>query len=188
MVDAERTGVAHVDGEEMREGLRRRGDGVRGRQAPDLSVGRERVGRCADRHAACEIARAGPGLGAVRRGADRDVAVEAEAEARRLPASRRLRQLGGGQPLQVKVKADPRRMLCREGLDARSAWAAQRFVPGPPGLPRQDLGDRFEVGEAAKRHAAGENEAIHRQNVGILGKARPALVERPRRRLREPAP
>ena len=188
MIDAERAGVAHVDGEEMRERLRGRGDGVRGRQAPHLSVGRERVGRCADGNAAREIARAGPGLGAVRRSADRDVAIEAEGEARRLPTSGRLRQLGGGQPLQIQVEADPRFVLSREGLDARGDGTAQRFVPGPPGLPRQGLADRFEDGEAAKRRAAGEDEAIHRQDVDILGAGASGARRKPRKRPRAPAP
>ena len=90
--------------------VRREPQRVERRQAPDLALRAERIGRRADRHARPRSPRVAPGLGAVRRRADREVAIEARARGR--PARRRLRQLPVAQPLQEQVEAPPLACAC----------------------------------------------------------------------------
>ena len=110
MVDPDRAGVAHVGRDqraERREPLLLEGERIERRQAPVLPGRPERVRRRSDRKAGREALRVGPDLRAARIGADREVAVEADAHSGRTGPLRRLAELEVRQPLQPGVERHP---------------------------------------------------------------------------------
>ncbi len=105
VVDPEGAGVAHVAGEDVRHhgvAIFREPVRIIGRQAPDLSLRRDRIGRRADPDPLGQQIGVRPALGAVRRGADRQVAAEPDRQA--AGASGCGGQLPLAQPLDVHVE------------------------------------------------------------------------------------
>ena len=145
--------------------------GIGGGRPQFWPVGRERIGRRADRGAAREAVRVRPGLGAVRRGADREVAKVAPREAAGAGAVGRGGQLAIGEPLQVEREADPVRVPSGEVGDPGGGRPAQVDGPAVPGLARMRGGDRLEQRELPQRRPAGGDEAIELGHPRIVARA-----------------
>src|SRR5208282_5260481 len=88
-----------VERAERGPALARAGERIRRRQVPVLPLGGKRVGWRADRNAAREDGGVGPRFGAVRRGADREIAIEPDLEAAPSRPPGRPRELAVGEPL-----------------------------------------------------------------------------------------
>ena len=109
VIDPQHAGVAHVGAVERSEpapALARARERIGRRQVPVLALRGERIGRRADGGADREFVRARPALRAVGRGADREIAIEADFEPRRLRARRRRGELPIGEPLAEQREAD----------------------------------------------------------------------------------
>ncbi len=159
VVDPERPGVTHVDPIERRQrriALGLEAVRIEGRQAPDLTVGSQRVGRGADGDSPGQEAGAGPGLGAVGRGPDRQIPAEPELQPGGAVGG--FGELPLAQPLQILVEAHPPLVGGGEGPHPGVVRRAEVRRPEPPGLARTGFGDGLEGGEPSQGLAAGGKE------------------------------
>ena len=172
VVDAQHAGGTHVGGDQRGEAapaVARRSDRVGRRQVPGLALGRERVGRRADGDVARQLAGARPVLGAVRRRADREVAIEADLEPAGFRPLGRGGELAVGEPLAEQGEGDRLGFLARRSRQRVAFAVAQRRRPAAPVLAAAPRRDRFEDREAAQRLAAGGDEAVVVGEDGIVG-------------------
>ncbi len=163
MIDAEQARVTHIDGEKFRKAapiIARHGERIGRRQMPDLAVARERVGRRADGDGLPEFARPRPGLGAVGRRADSQIAIQAETEPTGFRPRGGAGELTIGEPLKEQVIVDALAPGVGESGESRWRALAQNGGPAPPIRPVTAFGDRLEAGEAPQRLAASHDERI----------------------------
>ena len=140
------------------------------RQAPDLALRPQRVGRCAQREATQKGLGRAPGLGAIWRAAHGEVAIQPGPG---LPGAGQLRI---GQELQELLEADVW-AGCR--LKTRHGVIAHMTQPWRPGRAVMLLGHGGEAGKAFQRRAASGNKGGKARVIGReFGKSRrqhPAL-------------
>ena len=147
MIDPQRAGMPHVGGDEIAEtGARGREErlGIRRREVPVLAGRRERIRRGADGHAARDRRRIGPHFGAVRRGADREIAQESRASARSRARGGRRHRIGGPRAIAGKGRSGPgahggaRSRQCRahRARATRAATRARARADAPRRSPR----------------------------------------------------
>ena len=175
VIDAQHAGVTHVgavDRAQRRPALTRAGQRIGRRQAPVLALDGKRIGRRPDGDAARKRSSVRPGFGAVRRGPDREIAVEPDLEAAFARALGRPPKLAIGEPLAKEGELERCAVALDRLVDRLGLAVAQILRPEPPILAGLSVGGRLEGGEAPQRLAARSRERM------IVGDERIAWLRR----------
>ncbi len=161
MVDPEGAGVAHVAGEQIgHDGIAvlAHAVGIVGRQAPDLPLGGDRIGRGADPYPVGQQGVVRPGLGPVGRCAHGQIAAEPDGETR--GPARRLGQLLRAKPLDVHVETDAVGVGHHQAPDAVAVGASNVLRPVSPGRSGPRFGDGLEGCKVLERPALRRHEGV----------------------------
>ena len=152
VIDAQHAGVAHVgavDSAERGPALARAGQRIGRRQAPVLPLDGEWIGRRADRDAMRKRACMRPGFGAVRRGADRKIAVEADLQAVVPRALGGSPKLAVGEPLAEKGELEALAVAFDRMVDR--LWVAVAQILRPESANSAPASPSAAAWKAAKR-------------------------------------
>ena len=163
VIDPQHAGVPHVGAQDRAQGgpaLARAGQRIERRQAPVLPFGGKRIGRRSDGDLARERASMRPGFGAVWRGADREIAVEADFEAPAPRAFRGAGELPVGEPLAEEREFERLTVALDRRVDRLGLAVAQVLRPNSPVLAKLAVGSRLEGGEAPESFAALSGEGV----------------------------
>ena len=175
VVDAQRAGMVEHGVERFAERLEVARDEAgrrERREAPVLARRVVIVGRRADAGAGHGQGAVRPGGRAVRRDADGEVEIEADAHAGGARPRLRLAELPVGKPLQPRVERDQLGLFLGEGADGIGAGMAVFVGPAVPrgamALLRHGLRKRLEQGVQIERLAAVEHELLEIRVVLVV--------------------
>ena len=161
VIDAQHARVAHVgaiDGAQGGPALARGGKRIERRQAPVLPLDGERIRRRADRDASRERSGVRPGFGAVRRGPDGKIAIEADLEPAAPRTLRRSPELAVGEPLAEEGELEAVAVTLDRPVDRFGVAVAQIVRPEPPILAASRPPTAW---KAAKRRKASPPEVAN---------------------------